>query len=80
MTITVDVKPEVHDALARQAAAHGHTDEAYIVTVLEEVVRLGQLGFDKERAQAAGLRIRELRKGITLGALTISERIYEGRL
>jgi hypothetical protein len=35
--------------------------------------------FDKERARAAGERIRELRKGVTLGGLTIRELIDEGR-
>jgi hypothetical protein len=79
MAITVDVRPEVQDALARQAAAHGRAIEAYVASLLEEAVRLGQPAFDKERAQAAGVRIRELRKGVTLGGLTIRELIDEGR-
>jgi hypothetical protein len=79
MAITVDVKPEVQDVLARQAAADGRAIEAYVASLLEEAVRLSQPAFDKERAQAAGVRIRELRKGVTLGGLTIRELIGEGR-
>jgi hypothetical protein len=83
MTITVDIKPEVQAELARQAAAHGRPIEAYVATLIEEAVHLpvGTNGpaFDKERARAAGERIRELRKGVTLGGLTIRELIDEGR-
>ena len=35
--------------------------------------------FDRERALAAGARIRELSEGLTLGGLTIRELIDEGR-
>ena len=83
MTITVDIRPEVQAELARQAAARGRAIEAYAASLLEEAVRLpaseNRLAFDKERAQAAGARIRELRKGVTLGGLTIRELIEEGR-
>jgi len=83
MTITVDIRPEVQAELAHQAAARGRAIEAYAASLLEEAVRLpagaNQPAFDKERAQAAGARIRELRKGVTLGGLTIRELIDEGR-
>jgi plasmid stability protein len=83
MTIIVDVKPEVQAELARQAAAHGRAIEAHAASLLEEAVHLpaGTNGpvFDKERAQAAAVRIRELRKGVTLGGLTIRQLIDEGR-
>jgi hypothetical protein len=36
MTITVDITPEVKDALARQAAAHGRAVESYAASLLEE--------------------------------------------
>jgi hypothetical protein len=78
MTITVDIKPEVEAELARQAAARGSVIEAYVVGLLEEAVHL-PAGFDRERARAAGARIRELRQGVTLGGLTIRELIDEGR-
>ncbi len=83
MTITVDVKPEVQAELARQAAAHGREVEAYAASLLEEAVHVpsGANGpaFDKDRAQAAAARIRELRTGVTLGGLTIRQLIDEGR-
>lgn len=83
MIISVDIKPEIQAELARQAAAHGRAIEAYAASLLEEAVQLpsgtnGQV-FDKERAQAAGARIRELREGVTLGGLTIRQLIDEGR-
>jgi hypothetical protein len=83
MTIIVDIRPEVQAELARQAAAHGRPVEAYAASVLEEAMHLPAVtdrpAFDRERAQAAGARIRELRKGVTLGGLTIRELIDEGR-
>ena len=83
MTITVDLRPEVQAELARRAAAHGRAIEAYAAGLLEEAVSppgdTNRLVIDKERAQAAGARIRELRKGVTLGGLTIRELIDEGR-
>jgi hypothetical protein len=83
MTITVDIRPEVQAELAQQAAARGRAIEAYAASLLEEALHLpagaNRPAFDKERAQAAGARIRELRKGVTLGGLTIRELIDEGR-
>jgi hypothetical protein len=77
MTITVDIRPEVQAKLARQAAAHDRALEADAASLLEDAV--GVPAFDRERARAAGERIRELRKGVTLGGLTIRELIDEGR-
>ena len=83
MTITVDIKPEVQAELARQAAAHGRALEAHAASLLEEAVHLPSdrtpPAFDKDRARAAGARIRELSEGLTLGGLTIRELIDEGR-
>lgn len=81
--MTVDIKPEVQAELARQAAAHGRAIEAYAASLLEEAVQspsvVSGIAFDKERARAAGARIRELRKGLTLGGPTIRQLIDEGR-
>ncbi len=61
----------------------GRAIEAHAATLLEEAVHFpattNQARFDKERAKAAGARIRELRKGVALGGLTIRELIEEGR-
>jgi len=40
MTITVDIRPEVQAALARQAAAQGRAVEAIAAALLEEAVHL----------------------------------------
>lgn len=40
MTITVDLRPEVKAELARRASIHGRPIEAYVATLLEEVVHL----------------------------------------
>jgi hypothetical protein len=83
MTIIVDIRPEVQAELARQAAAYGRALEAHAASLLEDAVHLPSdidvPAFDRERARAAGERIRELRKGVTLGGLTIRELIDEGR-
>ena len=83
MTITLDIRPEVQAELARQAAAHGRALEAHAASLLEEAVHvpsgINATAFDKERARLAGERIRALRKGVTLGGLTIRELIDEGR-
>ena len=36
--------------------------------------------FDRERGRSAAQRIREMRKGVTLGGLSLKEMIGEGRL
>ena len=85
MTITLEIRPELQTELARRAAAHGMAIDAYVAGLLEEAAQLpaeadtDRPAFDKQRAQAAGARIRELRKGVTLGGLTIRELIDEGR-
>jgi hypothetical protein len=80
MTITLDIRPEVQAELARQAAVQGRAIEAVAASLLEEAVHVPPArGFDRERARAAGARIRELRKGVTLGGLSIRELIDEGR-
>lgn len=40
MTITLDIRPEVEAALARQAAEQGRALEAYAAGLLEEAARL----------------------------------------
>jgi len=83
MTITVEIGPGARAELARQAAAQGRALEAYAASLLEDAARVPAVRhlpeFDRERARAAGERIRELRKGVTLGGLTIRELIDEGR-
>jgi hypothetical protein len=80
VTITLEITSKLQEELARQAAAHGSGVEAYAATLLEEAIHLPEDGvFDRARARAAAARIRELRKGVTLGGLTIKDLINEGR-
>ena len=40
MTVTVEIRPEVEAELARQATVHGHAIEAYLASLIEQVVDL----------------------------------------
>ena len=40
MTITLDIRPEVKDELARQAAAHGMTVDGYAAGLLEQAAHV----------------------------------------
>lgn len=40
MTLTIEIKPEVQAALARQAAAQGRAVESYAASLLEEAAQL----------------------------------------
>lgn len=40
MTITIDIRPEVHAELARQAASRGSAVEDYATSLLEEAAHL----------------------------------------
>lgn len=79
MTITVDIRPEVQAELERQAVAQGRAVEAVAASLLEDAVHLPAQTFSRARARAAGERIRELRKGVTHGGLSLRELIDEGR-
>jgi len=80
MTLTIEIKPELQRELAAQAAAHGAAVEAYAARLIEEAIQPapGRPLFDRERAKAAGASIRQLRKGLTLGGITIRQLIDEG--
>lgn len=81
MTIKIDIRPEVELELARQAAEQGRAIEAYAAALLEETTRRNANGglSKKERARDAAARIRELRRDVSLGGLTIRQLIDEGR-
>ena len=83
MTITIDLGPEPLAALVREAAAHGRSIEAYAADLLEDALQRPAetiaAGTELQRAQAAAARIRELRKGVTLGDLDDRDLIDEGR-
>jgi hypothetical protein len=78
MTVKLELTPDVQAGLLAQAQASGLSLEAYVQEVLKE--RSGVVSRPPlTRSQIAGQRIRELRKGVTLGGISIKELIEEGR-
>ena len=74
----VELAPDVRSGLLAQAQKSGLSLEAYVEQVLRE--RSREVPYPAlTRAQTAGQRIRELRKGVTLGEIPIRELIEEGR-
>ncbi len=71
--MTVTLRPE-HEQMVAQAIQSGayQTPDQVIERALEALRQL-------TRSQLAGQRIRELRKGVTLGGIPIKELIEEGR-
>jgi hypothetical protein len=78
MTIKVELTPDVQAGLLAQAPRNGLSLEAYIEQVLRERSREASLP-SLTRSQIAGQRIRELRKGVSLGGIPIKDLIEEGR-
>lgn len=79
MTMTVEIRPEVEAALARQAAGHGYALEAYVAMLLAEAIQdAPEPG--KERADAIErLKTFGQRHGLSLGGVTIRELRDEAR-
>ena len=79
MTVKVELTREERAGLLAQAKAkaNGLSLEAYAEQVLREKSYAGAIALT--RSQVAGQRIRELRKGVTLGAAPIKALIEEGR-
>lgn len=79
MTIEI-TRPEIELLIQHQLQSGGFSDaEDVILRALQSFAPETEPVFNKERALAAGARIRELSKGLTLGGLTIRELIDEGR-
>jgi hypothetical protein len=81
MTVKLELTPDVQAGLQAEAQASGLSLEAYAERVLRERSRKVSPPPTPEltRSQIAGQRIRELRKGVTLGGIPIKELIEEGR-
>jgi hypothetical protein len=77
MTMNLELPPDVQAGLSAQAQATGLTLEAFAVEVLREKSRTASTPLT--RAQIAGARIRELRRGVTLGGISTKDLIDEGR-
>jgi hypothetical protein len=78
MTVKVELTPDVQAGLLAQAQESGLSLEAYVEHVLRERSQEAARP-PLTRSQIAGQRIRELRKGVTLGGIPIKELIEEGR-
>jgi hypothetical protein len=78
MTVNLELPPDVQAGLSAQAQSTGLTLEAFAVEVLREKSRTASIP-PLRRAQIAGARIRELRKGVALGGFSTKELIDEGR-
>lgn len=78
MMMKLDLTPDLQAGLAAQAQQYGLTLEPYVEQVLRE--RLCEAAPSAlTRSQIAGQRIRELRKGVTLGDISTKELLEEGR-
>ncbi len=73
-------RPESEALIQQRLQSGAFTDaEDVILQALQSFAPEPAQAFDRERALAAGARIRELSEGLTLGGLTIRELIDEGR-
>jgi hypothetical protein len=78
MTVKLELPSDVHVALLAEAQAIGLSLEAYAEQLLRERSHKASTPALR-RSQLAGQRIRELRKGVTLGGISIKELTGEGR-
>jgi hypothetical protein len=79
MTIEI-TKPEIESLIHQRLQSGAYVDaEDVILQALQSFAPKSAPVFDEQRALAAGVRIRELSKGLTLGGLTIRDLIDEGR-
>ena len=73
-------RPEIESLIQQRLQSGAFVDaEDVILRALQCYAPEPELVFDKQRALAAGARIRDLSTGLTLGGLTIRELIDEGR-
>ena len=78
MRVSVELPPEIEAAIVAQARANGVPVETYLQQILRESIGTESIP-TKTRSQIAGERIRELRKGVTLGGIPIKKLVEEGR-
>ena len=78
MTMHLELSADVQAGLLAKARESGLSLEAYVARVLQERVHETSRPA-LTRSQLAGRRIRELRKGVTLGGIPIKDLIDEGR-
>ncbi len=69
----------VPDELKTQADAHGLAPESYAEKMVRDGLTNASSAPSLASARAAAAKIRELRKGNTLGGLSIKDLVNEGR-
>jgi hypothetical protein len=81
MTITVEIPKEIEARIMAQAQESGVPLSELVRDLLVSAWEQKDSSHDiaRERALAAGVRIRELHKGVTLGGISIKDLINEGR-
>jgi hypothetical protein len=84
MTLQLDWPPDVVARLTEEARQKGLSLDAYLLQTILQKDANGETSSDeadkRRRREQAAARIRELRKGVTLGpGLTIRDLINEGR-
>ena len=84
MTLQLDWPPDVVARLTAEARQKGLSLDAYLLQTILQKDANGETSSDeadkRRRREQAAARIRELRKGVTLGpGLTIRDLINEGR-
>ena len=73
-------RPEIESLIYERLQSGAFVDaQDVVLQALQSFTPEAEPPFDRQRALAAGARIRELSKGLTLGGLTIRELIDEGR-
>ena len=79
--MTIELKPE-HKRIIEDAVQSGryHSVDEFLDEAFAAWKRIdNKPRFAKKKALAAAIRIRELRKGLSLGGLTIKDLVNEGR-
>jgi hypothetical protein len=77
MTVKLDLTAEIEAGLLAQAHAHGLSLEAYLDRVLQNAARDMSTGQPDNSPRKS--RLWELRKGLSLGDISIHDLINEGR-
>ena len=79
--MTITLRPEQERVIQRaiETGMYGSVDEV-LDSALESIRKREVFHPPLTRSQIAGQRIRELRKGVTLGGISIKELIEEGRV
>jgi Arc/MetJ-type ribon-helix-helix transcriptional regulator len=77
--MTITLRPEQERVVQRAIETGMYNSVEEVLDSALESIRGREALADLRRSQVAGQRIRELRKGVTLGGISVKELIEEGR-